>query len=518
MNIHRFRKYAYWISVFALLVFALWMRINVAVKHSYPEGDEGAWLRCAAHLLDKGYVISSNVVEHDLYHPQSFPHPEDNRWPLYPMVIRAAMIFSDDAFAAGQFVNIATFAALFFFVLFAVRKKFGYLASLSSLVFISVSPILIIYSTHIYPDLALALGFVAVLWSADDLVKTPWRCAAAGGVMGVLFLLKTTAILLLPVFAVLCWIKRRDKDFLRHILFLLIPFLLLIAPWLIRNTIYFGSPLFQTVNFVMYLDNRGDYYTVGVNPPNLLQYIQMHGAIFVFLMRPLHGFLNLIRDFGSFDHGLSCCLLPLCAVGILGLKGKRKIYLPTLAFAVLLTPLMAYIAYLYWVSRYTMAYYIWLYILAGIGIGFIMKRLPTNFPARLAICGLCVCAPLASVVYPCEYYLSDRGNERPLTNVALAVAAQTSKLVPESCVVFSPVLPDFEYEYNIRVLNQMVTPRPADLYDLLRRYHASYMLLDSCNDGVVLAYLALPASGFVQKPLFKNGPFTLYSLQDSRMK
>jgi len=58
--------FCYWCFICAIILFALLIRCNVAIKHCIAEGDEGAWLRLAVQFPGKEFM-TSKVIKHDLW-------------------------------------------------------------------------------------------------------------------------------------------------------------------------------------------------------------------------------------------------------------------------------------------------------------------------------------------------------------------------------------------------------------------------------------------------------------------
>jgi hypothetical protein len=149
---------AYCAALTAIVFLGLAVRINVASKHCVPYGDEGAWLRCAVQV-GRADFMTSRVIEHDLYPVRKLPHPEDNRSPLYPVLIDATRLAVHDAFRAGESLNLAASLLLILALAVSMRRAFGKAAAIGACGFYAASPFLITLSAEIYPDLLVALGF-----------------------------------------------------------------------------------------------------------------------------------------------------------------------------------------------------------------------------------------------------------------------------------------------------------------------------------------------------------------------
>ena len=305
-----YSKILYHSAVIIIILFALAVRINVAYKHRVPKGDEGAWLRLAVQVPGSEFM-TSKVIEHDHYFERKLPHPEDNRSPLYPILIALLRIITKDAFITGQILNLTV--SLIFLILLAIgmHNSFGPIASVTSLIFFAVSPFLITFSTQIYPDLLIALGLIIILYKSDSIASSIRNSLLGGIGLGLMFLLKTTSIFLVLVFAVTYFQRRHYKDINKKIILFAIPLFLLSLPWLIRNQLAFGSPLFQVAKYTLYMENWSNFFDTDLKIPTLFSYIAEYGFIHVIVMRPIQGLFEMLKLFPHFDHNLSLAILPL---------------------------------------------------------------------------------------------------------------------------------------------------------------------------------------------------------------
>lgn len=499
-----------WIILALLLTGSLFVRINMINKHRFPTGDEGPWLRMASRFGTPAF-LESRVIEHDLYVSKTIPHPEDNRSPLYPALINLVAHLFPDYCRAGQIVNIVTFIVLFFLVFFIMHNRFGTVAALLSVLFLGVSPLFIVFTSQIYPDMLLALGFWYLLATANNLTRTVRGALFAGILWGALLLLKTTAVFLAPLF--LYHFVRRRGDNQRWFL-PLITFgtaFSLFLPWAIRNTVTFGSPTFQLSTYNLYVDNFFNLLTIGAPRPSLSAMIAEHGLFFSLIIRPFAGLKNMALLFPQFDHHLSLALLPMALLGIVILFKKKAIPRGLFVFALPYGAFMSFIAHAVWVSRFTMIFYLLLYGTAAFGgasvITYFWKKRQFTASALLTLLALLPCAAIA---YPLEYYQSSRGSDRNLDTAICTLIGKMQQSIPADAVILSPYLSSYCHLHNYGIINNLRYHRVDDLTNLLQYYHTAYVLLSPAEDAKLLNDLSHATHAFTLATTDSVGPFVLY--------
>lgn len=498
-------------AIVIIILFALIVRINVAYKHRIPKGDEGAWLRLAVQVPGPEFM-TSRVIEHDHYFERKLPHPEDNRSPLYPILIVLFRIINKDAFVAGQILNLTVLFIFMILLAIWMYNSFGPIASVTSLIFFAVSPFLITFSTQIYPDLLIALCFITILYKSDNIVNST-RGSLIGGIsLGLMFLLKTTSLFLVPVFAVAYFQRRHDKDIIKKVILFTVPLFLISLSWLIRNQLAFGSPLFQVAKYTLYMENWSNFFDTDLKIPSLSAYIAEYGFVHVIFIRPILGLFEMLKLFPHFDHNLSLAILPLCIAGIFGLKDQIKLYKPIIIFSVFFIPFTAYIAYITWVARYIMVYYVLLYCLAGIGIGLITTKIRLAY-LRVIVIIAATALPLLTVTYPLEFYLSDRGSERDEDIQIRQMVNTMEKAIPESSVVLSPFLSQYSFMHDFFVVNALNFKTVDNLNKFITIYSIDYILIDKENKGRLWNLIDDPQRNFKLGEILKHGSSVLFKIE-----
>lgn len=514
MTENRFRNLLFLCAALLVLAASLVVRSNVALKHRFPEGDEGPWLRLATRAFTPQFM-TSNVIEHDLYPRRSLPHPEDNRSPLYPLLIAPVILLSHDPFAAGQIVNCACWILTCVIVGWGVFTTFGALAALLTLLFMAVSPLLIIQTAHIYPDILVACGFWFFVFNGAQIMKSRRSALGFGVLLGLLFLLKTSAVFLLP--AVLFYFLKYDKTPFVKIKALLFSagFLCLAIPWMVKNILIFGSPLYQFTGVVLFTDSLKDVFGVGVPHPTLAGYVGAHGTVFTFVIRPLKGFFELITHYSQFDHQLSVALAPLAALGIWTVRRRWKAGLGLLLFSIPYLGVMSYTACYFWVDRYLILYYVLVYALAACGVSWIAGRLRSRIWKSVTVLAL-VSATMIPVAYPLEYYVSGRGSEREIDAHAKTIIRRIQHSVPDSSSVLSSFLGLYGYMHDVPCVNVLEFKSAADIGVLARAYRIQSALLDTVNDKPTIQLLRDWAGNENVVAAEQEGPFRWYRIHQQQ--
>lgn len=273
----------------------------------------------------------------------------------------------------------------------------------------------------------------------------------------------------------------------------------------------FGTPLYQTANYAMFMESWDSYFDIFRKLPNLPDYIAEYGFVHVILIRPVIGFLKMLQFFPYFDHNLCLGVLPLAVVGILFLKCKPSLYKPFIFFSIIYIPIMAYLAYNAWVGRYVMIYYIVIYCLAGCGIGFIcskIKRVSLQVTITIALIFL----PLLTVMYPVEFYLSNRGSEYTRDQEKREMIINMKKSIPESSVILSPFLSQYYFMHNYFVVNEINFRTVAGLEEFIDIYGIKYILIEK-GKGRLWSLIDRPEKQFLLNPLLVSQDLILFEIE-----
>lgn len=210
--------------------------------------------------------ISSYITPLGLAAREGLPHPDLWRAPLWPWLLS---MFIGLLGATDQAVAIATGC---FFILGAGlvfllgREMFGRTVGfLSAVIFIFSSQNLANSVSGMTETLAVFMMLLSVYLVVRRRAQTAWGDILGGAVLGLFYLARYNALLFLPFFAFLVWYKRREsagrqmfgRYHLRNregpgawpVVRYLAAFMVVISPWLIRNYLLMGSPLYSLQKF-----------------------------------------------------------------------------------------------------------------------------------------------------------------------------------------------------------------------------------------------------------------------------
>ena len=269
-------------------------------------------------------------------------------------------------------------------------RRFGLpKAGLFAAILIFASPVIAKDGVSAYNDLAVATLIYAVFYLLQvwDELRTPTLLIVIGLLAGASYGAKYTAFLTLPFALGWVWYTRRRFPSRRDLLFLLVPALLMVAPWTLRNWIWLGNPFAPFFN--SWFPNP--YYHAGMEriyTEGLRHYADMKHYWEIPLQLTLRG--GLVE--GMFG---PVFLLAPCGLLALRWKSGRRLLLAALVFAL---P-----AYLNTGSRFLIPAAPFLALAMGVGLA----EVPGALPA-LALFHALVCWPpvLSTYCDPWDWRIS----------------------------------------------------------------------------------------------------------------
>lgn len=216
-------------------------------------GDSANTAVVARNLAQgKGYTV--DFIMHFFIDYQEISHPEDT-WPLgLPTFVAVFFkIFGSTPFVAklpNLLLFLAFILAMFFFLLKKYNMFIAFFASIFTLFNLNIFNWLKEPSNDI--DFLIFVN-LAIVCIAFWVVQPKNKYLLLTGIFTALSLLfKQTGLLLIPLFVFIIIIKqvRNDKEHLtksiiRNVLLFLFITLIFASPWLMRNMILFGDPLFS---------------------------------------------------------------------------------------------------------------------------------------------------------------------------------------------------------------------------------------------------------------------------------
>lgn len=187
--------------------------------------------------------ISQYLTPLSLAH-HGVPQPDMWRAPLWPLALAGFQLlfgFTDEASAIGTGFFFIAAAPLVFLL---ARQWFGTLVAAGSVLVYTLTPKLLYFSiSGMTEPLAIFLMSLSILAVSAKSLKNNKGDWLAGITLGLFYLARYNALVFLPFFLLYRWFYRRE-GFLPP-LRMLAGFTLAASPWLVRNTLIFGNPLFS---------------------------------------------------------------------------------------------------------------------------------------------------------------------------------------------------------------------------------------------------------------------------------
>lgn len=223
--------------------------------------------------------ISQYVTPLSLAH-YGIPQPDMWRAPLWPLALagfQKIFGFIDEASAIGTgFFFIATAPVIFLLA----RQWFGNLVAFGSVLIYVFTPKLLYFSiSGMTEPMAIFLMTLTLLMVSNKNFKNGGGDWLSGILLGLFYLTRYNALVFLPFFLLYRYYFRLD-GYLSPAR-MLAGFTLTILPWLVRNTIIFGNPMFSLQKYepAMFTPTYPDYslylYSIKIN---MVEFILSHPA------------------------------------------------------------------------------------------------------------------------------------------------------------------------------------------------------------------------------------------------
>ncbi len=271
-----------------------------------PERDQGIYLRLAGRIAsgegmsfseDLGWLKNFRTGETSLETAWSgdpgyvfgmvpVETPTASLEPGYPVILAMMFIAAGPATGAVFLLN-CIFVLLGAWALWRmVEENWGKKQALFAALIWSVYPYYVYYSAYAMTDSIHISMLPLIMWLTMRSVKTMKSGFPAGVASGFLFLIRSTAVLLIPLQMIYLLLKKKWKTSL----FLLAGFIVCCVPWVVRNQIELGSPVLLPTKGSLNLWMRNnpeiiamegivlpDWVENGINRRDLLSYPSMEG-------------------------------------------------------------------------------------------------------------------------------------------------------------------------------------------------------------------------------------------------
>ncbi len=244
-------------------VIALVVRAALAALQTQPGYMDAAYYLDVADALASGRGLTDNFAWNFLNHPQALPQPSNAYWmPLTSLVVAPFLRLPIDEYRAAQLPMVLLAAALVPLTWWISLRLYGRRD------WATASAVLMLAASFYTPYWGAIDGFalvallgvsVAALLECTCGASMPRRralCAmAAGGAIGLTHLTRADGFLwLVPAL----WVMRLAPDKYRSAGALFAGYLVVMVPWLLRNTQAFGAPL---PGGALFLTNYDDLFS-----------------------------------------------------------------------------------------------------------------------------------------------------------------------------------------------------------------------------------------------------------------
>lgn len=324
MKLDRFLTGWWMLALVALSAFLLNVALIPFFQGAYSP-DSYVHALYARGIWDYG-SLAIDTKSYDTYSCASFPCQVDQRPPLFDAMAAAfGGAFGGDFLYAGKFVN-AIFSALVSVPVFLLARRFlrERLALLVA-VFIVFSPYVISYALD--SEVRIVTAFFALM-SLHFFLDRRYSYSAA--FLSLTFLSHYIEAYIL-MFVLLAYLiaRRRGDMTLKRLAIPAVVFLLIASPWLVRNELLFGSPIYNSASqYFSYTSNFQQFFLD--KPHNSLQdlvYTRLYTLGRTIVPVPFSGGsldLNWAENHNLFARSIvSLASIPLFVLAFLGFARRR---------------------------------------------------------------------------------------------------------------------------------------------------------------------------------------------------
>ena len=205
-----------------------------------PKGDEADYHAIAAHLAaGEGFRTANEAAT-------------ARRPPAYPLFLAALQFVAGDSPAAGRIAQVVLGVVVVWLTVLVTRLWFGDTAAVWAGWFAALNPFLVFISGYLLTEnlyMVFVLAAIAYSPSPRDYCDHPWRCTIRMALLlGLATLTRPSGLPLLEwtLVAVLLFSSAPWKTRITRAVVVAALFLIVLAPWLIRNQRVVGAPVLTT--------------------------------------------------------------------------------------------------------------------------------------------------------------------------------------------------------------------------------------------------------------------------------
>ncbi|HRW78274.1 MAG TPA: glycosyltransferase family 39 protein, partial [Candidatus Sabulitectum sp.] len=224
-----------------IMLFALGVRSIAMLRNPIPAGDGISSNMLLADNLNRGLGYTT-FVKWTLYDKsEEFLRPEANRQPATATLLAGWFRLLGTGYFQAQLLAMAMGALAMLAAASWTARTFGRGAALAVLAYLAADPPFVWFSVHMDSLMAYVTLFYLILILADCERLSMQRTILLGVLTGLLYLVRTQGVLMVPALVVWIIFKERRRWLWKALAFGLAA-LVVVSPWLIRNISEFGNP------------------------------------------------------------------------------------------------------------------------------------------------------------------------------------------------------------------------------------------------------------------------------------
>jgi 4-amino-4-deoxy-L-arabinose transferase-like glycosyltransferase len=466
----RFRK---------LAVLAAVLLVGACLRGVALRGRLMAWGDNGAAVMDVGRHLADGQGYRTLrvwtYYgdPQPLPRPEGNRQPLLPML--AAGVFT---LGLPPYRGVQTVVLLFGLGTVGLgyllgKRLFGWRGGLVGAGLLAISPVHVWFSSQVEDQMLFHFFFLLLLLLLET-ARPRWREAGAGVLCGVAYLSRANGLLLLVALLGLVWWESRRW---RPCLLVLGGFLLVSLPWLVRNTVAFGHPLFTENSYFLWAGRFEQVFAVRETVPTIRTYFAEHSVLQA-LARMVKGcYLSaeafLLGNIFRREPFSQPSLIPFMLLAWLAYRQRPRTSSFRFAVAALVLHFVSVSWHQHGTFRYYLPFYGWIMIAAGQGALDAVRSEGSFYRSRAAL----IAVLLAFLLIRPLYFVLGHREGRLFAETSEVAGWLRSHTAPGDAVVDFPHVEKLVYEYRRPTL-LAPTGSMSDVLDVAHLYGARFLVVE----------------------------------------
>ncbi|MFQ6020448.1 MAG: glycosyltransferase family 39 protein [Candidatus Aenigmatarchaeota archaeon] len=232
--------------------------------------------------------------------------------PLLPLIFVPFFLLFGTSLGVAKMV-VAIFGILTIIMVYFIGRQYGLVAAISSIAILLSIPIFVQLSMLSYTDIPIAFFSILAMFIFMKLDSSK-KAILGGVILALAFYTKQTGSFLALVFLLYGaykYVFKKDKKYIKFIFTSLIIFGVLIAPWIIKNIIFYNYPYFEGLNLFF------PGTALGTQIPQWM----------VEAVSTLSPRINFISAFGHI-----ALIITLFGIIFIALKKEEKFFLPILMF------------------------------------------------------------------------------------------------------------------------------------------------------------------------------------------